>query len=208
MVVSAIMSRQEARKELRLPSRGTVNEKELTKAYRTRSLETHPDKGGSNEAFVRVAEAYDVLSSSSSDSGSGSGSGSDWSGGEDQAGGFASEFAFGKAEDMFFDMFDEWFTADAADNFIDKQFETYLKQDSNHQSLRLLKQALKMAASFIIPKVMNFLQDDKSVINIDINGQKQTLSGKDFKAWKERCERRRKKAGRPKSGRTSSNTDL
>ncbi|GAA5838133.1 hypothetical protein JCM9279_004136 [Rhodotorula babjevae] len=35
---------------------------ELKKAYRTMSLKHHPDKGGSQEAFVQVTESYQILS--------------------------------------------------------------------------------------------------------------------------------------------------
>lgn len=42
---------------LRLP----VDELALKRAYRQRSLETHPDAGGSHEAFLRVNEAYEYL---------------------------------------------------------------------------------------------------------------------------------------------------
>jgi DnaJ-class molecular chaperone len=41
----------------------TANEREITKAYRRRCVQTHPDKtGGDRRAFDKVAEAYDVLS--------------------------------------------------------------------------------------------------------------------------------------------------
>ncbi len=36
-----------------------VTEQELKAAYRRRALETHPDHGGSEEAFRRVVRAYD-----------------------------------------------------------------------------------------------------------------------------------------------------
>eukprot|EP01065_Artemidia_motanka_P030148 TRINITY_DN36159_c0_g1_i1.p2 TRINITY_DN36159_c0_g1~~TRINITY_DN36159_c0_g1_i1.p2 ORF type:complete len:197 (+),score=74.81 TRINITY_DN36159_c0_g1_i1:91-681(+) len=35
---------------------------EIRKAYRARSMETHPDQGGSKEAFIEVSEAYKILS--------------------------------------------------------------------------------------------------------------------------------------------------
>lgn len=34
----------------------------IKKAYRLKVLETHPDKGGKEEEFKRVQEAYEVLS--------------------------------------------------------------------------------------------------------------------------------------------------
>ena len=55
------MTKSRAMRELGLSAGYT--EKDLKSAYRKRSLETHPDKGGSNEEFVKVAEAYEFLSS-------------------------------------------------------------------------------------------------------------------------------------------------
>ena len=60
---AALMSRSEAIKELRLPKK--FDEKTLKAAYRQRSMETHPDKGGTKEAFLRVSDAYQMLSASS-----------------------------------------------------------------------------------------------------------------------------------------------
>lgn len=34
---------------------------EIKKAYREKVLETHPDKGGSNEEFIKVQDAYECL---------------------------------------------------------------------------------------------------------------------------------------------------
>eukprot|EP00531_Pseudo-nitzschia_arenysensis_P001996 CAMPEP_0116124890 /NCGR_PEP_ID=MMETSP0329-20121206/5523_1 /TAXON_ID=697910 /ORGANISM="Pseudo-nitzschia arenysensis, Strain B593" /LENGTH=539 /DNA_ID=CAMNT_0003618903 /DNA_START=113 /DNA_END=1729 /DNA_ORIENTATION=+ len=43
----------------------TATDREITKAYRKRCVQTHPDKtGGDRRAFDKVAEAYDVLSDS------------------------------------------------------------------------------------------------------------------------------------------------
>ena len=50
---AAAMTSDEARAELQLPRR--YSEKELKSAYRKRSVETHPDKGGSTEQFLRVS---------------------------------------------------------------------------------------------------------------------------------------------------------
>lgn len=47
-------------KVLRVPP-GTKDTSVLSKAFRKRSRETHPDLGGSAEEFTLVQEAYDVL---------------------------------------------------------------------------------------------------------------------------------------------------
>lgn len=39
-----------------------ATEAEIKKAYRRASMQAHPDKGGSKEAFIAVSEAYQVLS--------------------------------------------------------------------------------------------------------------------------------------------------
>lgn len=40
----------------------TATSEEIKKAYRTKALETHPDKGGDEAEFKEVAEAYEILS--------------------------------------------------------------------------------------------------------------------------------------------------
>jgi len=58
----------------------TCSPVELKKAFRRRSLETHPDKQGrSQEAVIRVAQAYELLSSGRLASGSGNDQGGSWS---------------------------------------------------------------------------------------------------------------------------------
>jgi molecular chaperone DnaJ len=37
---------------------------DIKKAYRKKSMETHPDRGGNEEVFKEVAEAYETLSDS------------------------------------------------------------------------------------------------------------------------------------------------
>ena len=41
--------------------RDSATEAEIKKAFRTRSLQLHPDKGGSTEAMQELKEAYDQL---------------------------------------------------------------------------------------------------------------------------------------------------
>jgi molecular chaperone DnaJ len=38
-----------------------VTEEELKKAYRKKAIETHPDKGGNEEDFKKITEAYEIL---------------------------------------------------------------------------------------------------------------------------------------------------
>ena len=66
---AAAMTSDEARAELQIPRR--YSEKELKSAYRRRSVETHPDKGGTTEQFLRVSKAYELLSSASGGGGGG-----------------------------------------------------------------------------------------------------------------------------------------
>ena len=47
---------------------GTFTEQALAEAWRRFLLVAHPDKGGSQEAFVRVQEAHSILLSGSSTS--------------------------------------------------------------------------------------------------------------------------------------------
>ena len=106
----ARISRAAALNELGLPS--SFNEKELKAAYRKRSLAAHPDKGGSTEEFIRVSEAYEVLSGGGGGSYGGGGSSSRRSG--PSAGSGASEPTMDeaemmrRAEEMFDRVFDEF----------------------------------------------------------------------------------------------------
>jgi DnaJ-class molecular chaperone len=59
-VVSDILNEDDYYKILGLSSRD-VSARQITKAYRRRCLETHPDKSHDRRAFDKVAEAYEVL---------------------------------------------------------------------------------------------------------------------------------------------------
>jgi len=52
---------QQARQDLGLDDDVVLTEKVLKKAYRKMAVQTHPDRGGTNEAFNRVCSAYDLL---------------------------------------------------------------------------------------------------------------------------------------------------
>lgn len=38
-----------------------MDRRKLTRAYRAKAKEAHPDRGGENETFVRVQAAYELL---------------------------------------------------------------------------------------------------------------------------------------------------
>lgn len=52
---------QQARQDLGLADDVVLTEEVLKKAYRKMSIQTHPDRGGTAEAFVKVKSAYDLL---------------------------------------------------------------------------------------------------------------------------------------------------
>ncbi|KAG7360391.1 DnaJ domain containing protein [Nitzschia inconspicua] len=61
VVVEEILKHEDFYSILGVPK--TASDRDITKAYRRRCVQTHPDKtGGDRRAFDRVAEAYDVLS--------------------------------------------------------------------------------------------------------------------------------------------------
>jgi curved DNA-binding protein CbpA len=175
------MTRSEALKELGLPPNRKYSEKDIKNAYRKRSLETHPDKGGSNEQFVRVAEAYEVLQGGSSGKPSFQFSGDS---------GFEEKMQH--AEDMFFEMFEEYLeTGQAVDMLIEKLFGS----DSELSwTQRQFKAAITRIGRSLLQKAAKFLMESDS-LTININGQAMTSS--DLRQWKEKMKMRReqKKAG-------------
>ncbi|GAX16995.1 hypothetical protein FisN_5Hh376 [Fistulifera solaris] len=175
------MTRSEALKELGLPPNRKYSEKDIKNAYRKRSLETHPDKGGSNEQFVRVAEAYEVLQGGSSGKPSFQFSGDS---------GFEEKMQ--NAEDMFFEMFEEYLeTGQAVDMLIEKLFGS----DSELSwTQRQFKAAITRIGRSLLQKAAKFLMESDS-LTININGQAMTSS--DLRQWKEKMKMRReqKKAG-------------
>ena len=62
-IVQEILQQDDYYQILGLLSSDLASESEITKAYRKRAVQTHPDKtGGDRRAFDKVAEAYGVLS--------------------------------------------------------------------------------------------------------------------------------------------------
>lgn len=55
------MSLQDAKAVLGFPQNANPSEAEITKAYRQKAIENHPDRGGSNEKMVEINVAKDIL---------------------------------------------------------------------------------------------------------------------------------------------------
>ena len=207
------MTRREALRELGLSS-SSASEAEIKKAYRKRSLETHPDKGGSNEEFVRVAEAYQLLTGGGF-CGSRSGDGASDGGGFDMS----DDEKLKMANDMFFEMFDEFLTdTDAAadkvvdwiwDFFENVEFEkttvngktqyTYKQGGSGGNNEKkssdnsnkpkkdgMFKSFVRWCTRKGIKIAQTFLEGDN--MELTINGQKMT--GADFKKFREQAQQR------------------
>merc|ERR1711957_658312 len=168
-------TRREAIKELRVSPAFT--EKDLKAAYRKRSLETHPDKGGSSEKFMLVAEAYSILSGSEGKFGGDSGS----SGQKRET--FTSEEEMRAAEDMFFEMFDEFFDKKAAHVLIDELF----KDRKQTWGLRLSKSIMKKVAGGIIGSLTKLMESEGATVSVNGN----EFSGADFKKWREEMKKKR-----------------
>ena len=167
------MTRSEALRELGLNT--GFSEKELKSAYRKKSFETHPDKGGSNEDFIRVAEAFDVLSNNSSSSSS-----------KPFARDASDEERMRQAEEMFMSFFDEFFENPDSmiDGFIDKVFGGAKEMS---MFAKMIKPVVKTFAKRIVSGFSNLLESDN--VQITVNGQQ--MSGAEFKAWKEKMKARR-----------------
>ena len=172
------LTRDQALQELRLT--GThFTQLELKAAYRQRSLETHPDKaGGSNEAFVRVSEAYQVLVSSSSSGKSSSGSTGRTAFSDDMS----DAERVRMAEDMFFDAFGDLFDGDKVGGAID----TFFQGVEPTIWIRLLKGTLKWA----LPKIVGMIEGDNTIVSL--NGV--TMTGKEFKELRKRHQNQLKAA--------------
>ena len=60
VTVYDLLQQQRARLELELPL--SYNPRDVKAAFRRKSLDAHPDKGGSEVSFLRVTHAYERLS--------------------------------------------------------------------------------------------------------------------------------------------------
>lgn len=169
----AVMTRTDALRELGLPPHTNHSEKDIKNAYRKRSLETHPDKGGSSEQFVRVAEAYEVLQ-----------------GGENGKTPFQftgdTHEKMQHAEDMFFEMFEEYFESGQA---VDLLLDKLLGHDSKLSwTQRQWKWTLKNIGRSLLQKIATFLLENDS-LKINVNGQ--AMSSADLREWREKMKLRR-----------------
>lgn len=172
----AVMTRSEAIRELGL--KPGFSEKDLKSAYRKRSLETHPDKGGSDGAFIKVAEAFEVLSSS--------GHNNNQQGSSSSFNSMNDEERMQQAEEMFFQAFDEFFDEDGGiDKIIDKLFGS--SKDLSWGAW-IFKSIFKKTAKLALKGLSSALENDN--VQININGQ--TMSGSEFNAWKEKIMKRMK----------------
>ena len=124
---AAAMTSDEARAELQIPRR--YSEKELKSAYRKRSVETHPDKGGTTEQFLRVSKAYELLSSAS---GGGGGGGRSAARGGDSAQGrprsSSSSFSSSSSSSSFSSSFGEGVSQEEMMRRAEEMFDTVLDE--------------------------------------------------------------------------------
>jgi hypothetical protein len=167
----SIMTRSDAMKELGIKD-AQFTEKDLKSAYRKRSMETHPDKGGSSDEFVRVADAYETLL--------GGGGSSTFSGSD----GASSEDAMKHAEDMFFDMFEEFMDGQIVDVLVDKFFGD--PADLTWGQKRTAS-VIKFFARGLITQLENVIMSD--AVTINVNGV--PMTGADMKKWREKMRKRK-----------------
>ncbi len=175
---AAYMSPREAREELRLSSQ--FDEKELKAAYRARSLETHPDKGGTAEAFLRVSQAYETLQSRQGGRHGGS------HGGEQPS--MSQEEAMKRAEEMLSKVLDELLGQAAGlnvDNIVDSIFKP---SDGAGSKLMgsFVKSGMRMAGRWM----MNAVEDGS--VSVTVNGQR--FNGEEVKNWAHQLRERVEKA--------------
>mmetsp|Transcript_5906 Transcript_5906/g.9825 ORF Transcript_5906/g.9825 Transcript_5906/m.9825 type:complete len:221 (-) Transcript_5906:890-1552(-) len=175
--VMALMSRTKALQELGLASSNKNNkytDKDLKSAYRKRSLETHPDKGGTSEEFIRVAQAYEFLTNKGGASSSFDGESSTMSP-EDQMK-WAEEMF-----DHFADMLDD--TDATADAMVDWLFDPSRAGTRDIKSQQQLSWGARRAKGIVrwiarrsMKLIMSMLESD----NVTINIQGKEMSGKEF----------------------------
>ena len=200
--VDAKLSHQEARRELGL--RGRFTDRELTKAYRQRSLETHPDKGGSTAAFLRVAEAYEVLSGGSTGGHAGGPAGGRRQFKEKTAKPTEEEL-MRHAEAMLDEVLDRF--VDGLEGNIDGMIDHLIGGGPNPGFVMgAVAGAFKWGAKMITASALDAMAESDDV-EIDVGGKKMT--GRDAaEAWREWRESRRKRRERRKGPEADQNQEL
>ena len=168
--VAATISRAAAMKELSL--RPGFSEKELKGAYRKRSVETHPDKGGTTEAFLRVSEAYELLASPNGGHKASGGRGSA------QAEDLSEAERMRRAEEMLDAVLEELgdLISGGVDGFVDELFGS-----ASGPLVWVMKSLVKRGARAFGGVLTNLMESDGA--SITINGA--TMSGSEFKQWRE-----------------------
>jgi len=166
------MSKADAYKVLGL-KRGAT-QKEVKSAFRSKSLETHPDKGGSEKDFVRVAQAYELLST----------------GGKSKTSRFSNDqsheesLRFAKeAFEKVFDGLDILSDGGRAAAFVDDLL--FKDQDGDPVSLGIMgglfRKALLAGVRFGAPMFLGLLESDSVTVNV--GGRE--MSGSEFKEMRE-----------------------
>lgn len=198
---AASMTRLEALKELQLPT--SFDEKQLKAAYRARSLATHPDKGGSAAAFLRVSEAYELLKLGGA-GGAGAGGPRGAGGARGAGGGMSQEEAFRRAEAMFSSVLEEFLApfldADTrkarVNGWVDGWFGEVSKFNPLKYALRgLARGTANLVAGSLADVAENGLGDDfLAGATINVNGV--AYSGADVRQLLERMRERARGAAR------------
>lgn len=192
----AAMSRRAAMKELRLS--GTFDQKKLKSAYRTRSMATHPDKGGSTEAFLRVSEAYEVLSSGGGTGGSFSFTDTQRKFKEEDMSDeervrlqaqmeAAMAEAMRRAEDMLVSVLE---AMEGSEDVVASAIDAMLGSSSWSPGKWMLKSVLKSVGSMVKPLIEQAMESESTTVTI--NGR--TMSGKEasraFREWRHTLKQR------------------
>mmetsp|Transcript_24539 Transcript_24539/g.62727 ORF Transcript_24539/g.62727 Transcript_24539/m.62727 type:complete len:225 (+) Transcript_24539:89-763(+) len=182
---SARMSRAEALRVLGV-AKG-ASETEVKSAYRAKSLETHPDKGGDQASFIRVAQAYETLRKNES-------------GGADSEGfgfheGMSEDEMMHRASDMFEQVIkglDILSDGDKASEMLDALL--FKDEDGNDMHLgltgRWFRWGFKKVVASFAPWLLTLLTSDNAQINI--GGE--TMSGAELKHMHEKSKNKRKAA--------------
>lgn len=174
---AARLSRAQAAKELGVQA--GADEKELKSAYRKRSLQSHPDKGGSTEEFLRVSEAFEVLSGSTRKRSGGRGGGGRGGSAADQ------DEAMRQAEEMMDQVMNEMFEMmeKVGSGGTDDLVESFMGNSTGFFSpfWWATKKVVKYVARTAAGAVVEALEGDG--VEFNINGE--TMNSADFKSWRD-----------------------